>query len=81
LEARHVATIGQMTILGECLGRKRHGGGAHSPDKMLQARIFSYADAQRYRVGVNAEQLPVNRPRCPEHHYHADGAMWLEGHT
>jgi catalase len=71
-----------MTILGECLGRKRHGGGAHSPpDKMLQARSFSYADAQRYRVGVNAEQLPVNRPRCPVHHYPADGAMWLEGHT
>jgi catalase len=55
-------------------------GIGHSPDKMLQARIFSYADAHRYRVGVNAEQLPVNRPRCPVHHYHADGAMRLAGH-
>jgi catalase len=50
-----------------------------SPDKMLQARVFSYADAHRYRVGVNAEQLLVNRPRCPVHHYHADGTMRLAG--
>jgi catalase len=55
-------------------------GVGHSPDKMLQARIFSYADAHRYRVGVNADQLPVNRPRCPVAHYHADGAMRLKGH-
>ena len=54
-------------------------GVGHSPDKMLQARIFSYADAHRYRVGVNAEQLPVNKPRCPVHTYHADGAMRLAG--
>ena len=54
-------------------------GVGHSPDKMLQARIFSYADAHRYRVGVNADQLPVNQPRCPVHTYHADGAMRLEG--
>jgi catalase len=56
-------------------------GIGHSPDKMLQARIFSYADAHRYRVGVNADQLPVNRPRCPVHTYHADGAMRLAGHA
>jgi catalase len=55
-------------------------GIGHSPDKMLQARIFSYADAHRYRVGINAEQLPVNRPRCAVHHYHADGTMRLAGH-
>jgi catalase len=54
-------------------------GIGHSPDKMLQARIFSYADAHRYRVGVNADQLRVNRPRCPVHTYHADGAMRLAG--
>jgi catalase len=54
-------------------------GVSHSPDKMLQARVFSYADAHRYRVGVNAEQLSVNKPRCPVHNYHADGAMRLEG--
>ncbi|MCC6608672.1 MAG: catalase [Burkholderiales bacterium] len=46
-----------------------------SPDKMLQARIFSYADAHRYRLGTHYEALPVNRPRCPVHHYHKDGAM------
>jgi catalase len=46
---------------------------------MLQARIFAYADAHRYRVGVNADQLPVNRPRCPVHTYNADGAMRFAG--
>ncbi len=46
-----------------------------SPDKMLQARIMSYADAHRYRVGVNYQQLPVNKPRCPVMHYQRDGAM------
>ncbi|MCO6414893.1 catalase [Siccirubricoccus sp. KC 17139] len=46
-----------------------------SPDRMLQARIFSYADAHRYRLGTHYEALPVNRPRCPVHHYHKDGAM------
>ena len=46
-----------------------------SPDKMLQARIFAYADAHRYRIGTHYEQLPVNRPRRPVAHYHADGAM------
>jgi catalase len=46
-----------------------------SPDKMLQARIFSYADAHRYRIGTNYEMLPVNRPKSPVHTYHADGPM------
>lgn len=46
-----------------------------SPDKMLQARIFSYADAHRHRLGTHYEALPVNAPRCPVHHYHQDGAM------
>lgn len=46
-----------------------------SPDKMLQARIFSYADAHRYRVGTHYELLPVNRPKSPVHTYHADGPM------
>jgi catalase len=54
-------------------------GVSHSPDKMLQARIFSYADAHRYRVGVNADQLSVNKPRCPVRTYHADGIMRLTG--
>jgi catalase len=46
-----------------------------SPDKMLQARIFSYADAHRYRVGTHYEMLPVNRPKVPVRTYHADGPM------
>jgi catalase len=46
-----------------------------SPDKMLQARVFAYADAHRYRVGTHYEALPVNRPKCPVHTYHLDGQM------
>ncbi len=46
-----------------------------SPDKMLQARIFSYADAHRYRVGTHYEMLPINRPLTPVHTYHLDGSM------
>jgi len=50
-----------------------------SPDKMLQGRLFSYGDAQRYRLGVNHHQIPVNAPRCPYHAYHRDGAMRVDG--
>jgi len=53
-------------------------GIAASPDKMLLARIFSYADAHRYRVGTNHAQLPVNAPRGADeggHSYAKDGAM------
>jgi len=46
-----------------------------SPDRVLQARIFSYADAHRYRLGTHYEALPVNAPKCPVHHYHKDGSM------
>ncbi len=46
-----------------------------SPDKMLQGRIFAYADAHRYRVGTHYEALPVNRPKNQVHSYHADGPM------
>ncbi len=50
-------------------------GIGHSPDRMLQARVFSYADAHRYRLGTHYEALPVNAPKCPVAHYHKDGAM------
>ena len=50
-----------------------------SPDKMLQGRLFSYGDAQRYRLGVNHHQIPVNSPQCPYHAYHRDGAMRTDG--
>ena len=48
---------------------------------MLQARLFSYGDAQRYRLGVNFNQVPVNAPRCPFHSYHRDGAMRVDGNA
>ena len=54
-------------------------GISFSPDKMLQGRLFSYGDAQRYRLGVNHNQIPVNAPRCPMHSYHRDGAMRVDG--
>lgn len=54
-------------------------GIGHSPDKVLQSRIFSYADAHRYRLGTHYEALPVNAPRCPVHHYHKDGSMRFFG--
>jgi catalase len=46
-----------------------------SPDKMLQARLFAYPDAHRYRLGVNHQHLPVNRPRNEVNTYQRDGAM------
>ncbi len=55
-----------------------HGIG-YSPDKMLQARLFAYGDAQRYRLGVNYNDIPVNKPRCPFHSYHRDGRMRVDG--
>lgn len=50
-----------------------------SPDKMLQGRLFSYGDAQRYRLGVNHAQIPVNAAQCPVNSYHRDGAMRVDG--
>ncbi|MFZ4875816.1 catalase [Janthinobacterium sp. Mn2066] len=54
-------------------------GISFSPDKMLQGRLFSYGDAQRYRLGVNHAHIPVNAPRCPFHSYHRDGQMRVDG--
>ena len=50
-----------------------------SPDKMLQARLFNYADAQRYRLGTNYQQIPVNAARCPVHSNHRDGVGRVDG--
>lgn len=50
-------------------------GIGYSPDKMLQGRILSYPDAHRHRMGVNYEQLPVNRCPFMVNNYHRDGAM------
>jgi catalase len=54
-------------------------GISYSPDKMLQGRLFSYGDAQRYRLGVNHHHIPVNAPKCPFHSYHRAGAMRTDG--
>ena len=54
-------------------------GISYSPDKMLQGRILSYPDAHRYRLGVNYEQLPVNRCPYAVNNFERDGAMRLDG--
>lgn len=50
-----------------------------SPDKFLQGRLFAYGDAQRYRLGINHNQIPVNRAKCEVNDYHRDGAMRVDG--
>lgn len=50
-----------------------------SPDKLLQGRLFSYGDAQRYRLGVNHNHIPVNRAKVEVNEYHRDGAMRTDG--
>ncbi|MGL4909369.1 MAG: catalase [Bacteroidales bacterium] len=53
-----------------------------SPDKMLQGRLFAYGDAQRYRLGVNNHQIPVNKSRCPFlNMFHRDGQMRIDGNS
>ncbi len=54
-------------------------GIGYSPDRMLQGRLFAYGDAQRYRLGVNHYQIPVNRSKVETQHYHRDGAMRIDG--
>jgi len=49
-----------------------------SPDKMLLARLLSYADAHRARLGVNYKQIPVNRPKSPVYSYSKGGAMRID---
>jgi catalase len=56
-------------------------GIGYSPDRMLLTRIFAYGDAFRYRVGVNAHQIPVNYPHGADnfHSSHRNGAMRVDG--
>jgi len=56
-------------------------GISFSPDRMLQGRLFSYGDAQRYRLGVNHHQIPVNTPKAVKnpHSFHRDGLMRVDG--
>ncbi|GGG21086.1 catalase [Pontibacter amylolyticus] len=50
-----------------------------SPDRMLQGRLLSYPDSQRYRIGANYEQIPVNRCPFAVNNYQRDGAMRVDG--
>jgi len=52
-----------------------------SPDRMLLARMFSYGDAHRARLGVNYEQIPVNAPVAPVNTYSKDGTMRMVNRT
>ena len=56
-------------------------GIGYSPDRMLQTRLFAYGDAQRYRLGVNHHQIPVNSPQgvSNPHSFHRDGKMRVDG--
>jgi catalase len=57
-------------------------GISFSPCKMLQARLFAYADAHRYRLGVNFERLPINAPHVKVHNtYQRDGQMRFDGNA
>ncbi|MFA6667194.1 MAG: catalase [Bacilli bacterium] len=50
-----------------------------SPDKFLQGRLFAYGDAQRYRLGINYNEIPVNKAHCEVNDYHRDGFMRTDG--
>src|SRR6201981_886507 len=54
-------------------------GISFSPERMLQARLFSYEDTDPYRLGVNFYQIPINAPKCPVMSYHRDGKMRVDG--
>ena len=54
-------------------------GIGYSPDKMLQGRLLSYPDAHRYRLGVNYEQIPVNKCPYAINNYERDGMMSVNG--
>jgi len=56
-------------------------GISYSPDKMLQGRLLSYPDAHRYRLGVNYEQIPVNRCPYAVNNYERDGHMRVDGNA
>ena len=46
-----------------------------SPDRLLQGRLFSYSDTQRYRIGANYQSLPINAPKVPVHNNTQDGRL------
>jgi catalase len=52
-----------------------------SEDRMLQGRLFSYADTQRYRLGINHMSLPVNAPKVVVNTHHQEGAGYAMAKT
>ena len=50
-------------------------GIGYSDDKLLQTRIFSYADTQRHRLGPNYLQIPINSPKVGVSNNQRDGSM------
>jgi catalase len=52
-----------------------------SADKLLQSRLFAYADTQTYRLGINNQMLPINAPKCPFRDNHVDGYMHCSTNT
>lgn len=56
-------------------------GIAFSPDKLLQGRLFAYRDAQRYRLGVNNTEIPVNKPKVPVYNYQKDGTHTIHNNA
>ena len=49
-----------------------------SADPVLQSRLFSYPDTHRHRLGVNYQQLPVNKPLVPIANFQRDGFMAID---
>jgi catalase len=56
-------------------------GIGYSPDRMLQGRLFAYGDAQRYRLGINHNLIPVNSAKYPTNSYHRDGSMRVDSNA
>jgi len=71
LDVRALCPAAQLLITDAALP----AGIGYSDDKLLQTRIFSYADTQRHRLGPNYLMLPANAPKCAHHNNHHDGFM------
>ncbi|KAK3938387.1 catalase-like domain-containing protein [Diplogelasinospora grovesii] len=50
-----------------------------SADPVLQSRLFSYPDTHRHRLGVNYQQIPVNKPLNAFNPFQRDGFMCVDG--
>ena len=78
LDCRQLSCVSR-TITVQKLNEPCGAGIAASNDKMLQSRLVAYADAQRYRLGVNYLQLPINQPHNRYHNNHNEGNIQSHG--